>query len=147
MERFIRHTAIAALLAGLSLPSAAAEVADIAKHREATMKAVGGHFGAMSALQKGVPAGEGELAMHAQALADLAKIVPATFPEGSLTPKSHATPDIWKKPEAFKKVLDKYQQASAAMPAAAAKGGPELAEAMKALGGTCKSCHDDFTKE
>ncbi len=148
MDHVIKSS-LAIALAGSLLTSAAfaAETADIVKHRKAVMEGVGGHFGALMAIQKGVPAGEGEVALHAQALADLAKLVPATTPEGSLTPKSSAKPEIWKKPDEFKQVLDKYQQASAAMPAAAAKGGADLAAAMKELGGTCKSCHDKFTKE
>jgi cytochrome c556 len=78
------------------------------------------------------------------------------FPKGSTSEKSRAHPDIWEKPDEFKKAAVKASKTAQALSkAAAAKDEAEVAAQIKALGntkeGACGECHktfrSDFRKE
>jgi cytochrome c556 len=78
------------------------------------------------------------------------------FPKGSISEKSRAHPDIWEKPDEFKKRLTNARKAAEALSkAAAAKNDDEVNVQVKALGntkeGACGECHkvfrSDFRKE
>ena len=55
----------------------------VVKYRLSVMKAIGGHYGALSLIAKGESDRIGDAAMHAQAIAELAKTVNGLFPPGS----------------------------------------------------------------
>jgi len=87
-------------MAFAAVPALAQEEGAI-KHRQAVMKAVGGHMGAMAAiLKKQVPFTK-DLGVHASAMAELAKIAVRIFPEGSDFGDTRAKEDIWAKPKEF----------------------------------------------
>jgi cytochrome c556 len=78
------------------------------------------------------------------------------FPKGSTSEKSRAHPDIWEKPDQFKKSLtNAIKAADELSKAAAAKDESEVNAKLKALGntkeGACGDCHktfrSDFRKE
>ena len=78
------------------------------------------------------------------------------FPKGSTSEKSRAHPDIWEKPDEFKKSLAKARKTAEALSkAAAAKDDADVNIQVKALGttkdGACGECHkvfrSDFRKE
>jgi cytochrome c556 len=78
------------------------------------------------------------------------------FPKGSTSDKSRAHPDIWEKPDEFKKSLTKAIKAADDLSkAAAAKNEAEVTAKAKELGnakeGACGECHkvfrSDFRKE
>src|SRR6266511_1285536 len=74
------------------------------------------------------------------------------FPKGSISEKSRAHPDIWEKPEEFKKSLAKARNAAEALSkAAAAKNEAEVNVKVKELGnpreGACGDCHKVFRKD
>jgi cytochrome c556 len=74
------------------------------------------------------------------------------FPKGSTSEKSRAHPDIWEKPEEFKKSLAKARKAAEALSkAAAAKNEAEVSVKVKELGntkeGACGECHKVFRKD
>lgn len=87
MKLFVRGLAAAVLAAAVlgaaaSAP-AAADGAGAIKYRRAVMKSIGGHGAAIVAIIKGeVPFIE-DLKGHAHAIAELAKIAPKIFPQGS----------------------------------------------------------------
>src|SRR4029434_314929 len=71
------------------------------------------------------------------------------FPKGSTSEKSRAHPDIWEKPDEFKKDLAKaIKSAGALSKAAAAKNEAEVNAKVKELGnpreGACGDCHKVF---
>lgn len=87
-------------------------------------------------------------AFGARALARWARVLPALFPEGSLTPRSHAKPAIWQNRADF--------EAKAASYAAAATHLAELAQAGDKAGfaaqwtvvrQSCGACHDLYRVE
>ena len=88
------------------------------------------------------------LAVHSKGMADLAKIVPNVFPEGSGVAKSEALPEIWENPGDFKAAIDKFVEAANNISAAANDGdAAAIGPAMNALGQSCKGCHDNFREE
>ena len=87
----------------------------------------------------------------AEAAADLNIILtnythlPAFFPEGSIVADSKALPAIWQNWDAFNAIVETGKTAATAGIAAAEAGDADaLATALKALGGTCGACHQQF---
>lgn len=120
------------------------------KYREAMMKAIGGHWGAIATtLKEGDTTGA--IAVHAEAVAGLAKELAPAFAEGSgpMDGETDALADIWDKKDEFAKVMAAFQAESAKL-AEVAKSGDKKAIAAQ-FGATgkagCKSCHDGFKKK
>lgn len=62
--------------------------------------------------------------------------------------ESEAKPEIWSKPDEFKKEIDKFTAATAALKVAAASGKlDDVKKPFGEVGQSCKSCHDSFRKE
>lgn len=141
--------AIAAIV--LFVPPAAAQTQEegIIKHRQAVMKAVGGHMGAMGAILKGKVKFTGDLKTHARAMADLAVIAERVFPEGSDFGETRALPEIWDKPKEFKKIVEAFKVESAKL-ARIAGGGDVKAfgDQFKIMGkNACGACHKAFREK
>lgn len=67
------------------------------------------------------------------------------FPEGSAVGNSEALPAIWENKDAFLAIFDKGITAAQEMKAAAEAGNADAyGAALKALGGTCGECHQQF---
>lgn len=149
MKRFIAAAAVAAAVGGV-MASAHADEGAI-KYRQAVMKAVGGHMGAMGGILKGEGGEMGHFQAHASAMADLAEISPDIFPEESdkMAGDTKAKMEIWEKPDEFKKVVAAFQDRAKALESAAESGDKgKIAEALGALGkNACKACHDDFREK
>jgi cytochrome c556 len=70
------------------------------------------------------------------------------FPKDSTKGKTKATAAIWEKPDEFAKDAKNLGKAASELAAAAkAKDDAEIAVKVKALGGTCGSCHKVFRAE
>lgn len=128
------------LSAQLSFADAEADI----KYRKAVMKVVGGHMAGMGTiLRNGVH--PDDLAYHARGIANVAALVPNVFPVGSGEGKTEALPAIWEDDAAFKVAMDKFVIAANDTGTAADTGdNGAIAGTLKALGGSCKGCHDDF---
>ncbi|MDH5772204.1 MAG: cytochrome c [Rhodospirillaceae bacterium] len=117
------------------------------KYRQSVMKAVGGNMGAMVGIMKGA-GDKANLATHAGAMADLAKIAPTLFPAGSDFGETTALPVIWEKPDDFSAAIKKFQDAADNLATVAQSG--DMAEFGKAFGGlgeSCKNCHENFREK
>ena len=126
-----------------SLADAAGEI----KYRQGVMAVVGGHMSSMGAILRG-RVHMSDLKYHARGMANIAKVVPNVFPAGSGEGKTEALPAIWEKPDVFKAGLDKFIKAANEMSEVAESGDMQaIGPAIKALGGACKGCHDDFREE
>ncbi len=118
------------------------------KYRQSTMKAIGGHMGAIVATVKGQAGTDTQMIAHARALATTATTVDGIFPKGSGQGETEALPEIWKNPAEFTKVVQAFQSAAAAMGAAADKGDAGAVKAaLGALGKSCGGCHKVFRKK
>lgn len=117
------------------------------KYRDAVMESVGGHMSSMATILRGRVYPD-DLAFHANAMKNLATIVPHVFPEGSGVSDSEALPEIWEEPEDFKAAMDEFVNAANGMAEAANSGDMgQVGPAIKALGQACKGCHDSFRAE
>jgi cytochrome c556 len=118
---------------------------DAADYRGALMMSLRGHIAASSMIARGLVENDGYLVMHAQGLANSAKELHRVFPEGSNVGESEALPAIWENPEDFAAAIAKVEEATAAF-VTAAEGGDEEAimGAFRAVGGSCRGCHDNF---
>ena len=127
----------------LALGDAASEI----KYREGVMEVVGGHMHAIVAILKGGVHGS-DLKYHTRAMANIAGIVPDVFPEGSGKGKTEALAAIWEDKEAFAAAMDKFVKATDGIAMAGESGNiSDIGPAIKALGGSCKGCHDDYREE
>ena len=131
---------------GIAPPAVAQEGA--IKHRQAIMKAVGGHMGAMGSILKGYVGFKGDLKGHAHAMAELSKIVERVFPEGSDFGETRALEAIWEKPKEFKAAVSAFQTQAATL-AKVAEGGDMKAfgAQFKNLGEACGGCHKKFREK
>lgn len=133
-------------VATLAAAGAGAGEADI-KYRQAVMKAVGGHMGAISTILKS----EGNtkhLKPHAEAMAALSEIAGDIFPENSseMEGPTGALGAIWDKPKEFAAVQKTFRVEAGKL--AKLAGGGDMAAIgaqVAALGkNACKACHTDF---
>ena len=61
---------------------------------------------------------------------------------------SRALAKIWDEPEAFAKELATFEERAGALQVAvASQDKAQIGQAVKAMGGSCKSCHDNFRAE
>ena len=120
-------------------------------YRQKVMGAVGGHMGAMATIIKGQGGSMKDFAMHADAMAGLARAAQGAFPKDStkMEGKTEALDAIWEKPQEFAKVSKDFLVYAEKL-AAAAKGGDKAAmgAAMGELGkNACKACHTSFREK
>lgn len=144
-----RYTSLlsAGLLAATSA-AMAAEPENYIKYRQAVMKSIGGHMGASSQIVRGKVPEDAELALHAQALADLNTNLTRLFPQGSDFGETKAKEAIWDDPAKFEQAANAARDATAAFATAVAGGdSAKIAEAHKKVGKSCKGCHEDFRQK
>jgi len=139
--RFIRRFVGLVFCFGLAVFVVAEEGAQAYRHH--VMEAIGGHGQAIGDIMKGdVPHME-HLAMHVNAMADLAKITYTLFPEGS--EGGEALPVIWEEPEEFSKAVERFATAAEALRKAVNDGAQgEIGGAVREMFMACKGCHDDY---
>ena len=139
----LAFTALTVAPAALSQSPEEAEAA--IGYRKAYMGSIGGHFGAIRRLVAGEVSHEGDLAMHANALAALSANLVKLFPEGSGTGETDAKAEIWEQWEDFTAAAEKAEEAGRALAVAVAGGDAEAIEgAARDLSQSCRGCHREF---
>jgi cytochrome c556 len=142
------RTLLAAAAAGIGLSvivaASAAGAGNPVEERQATMKLIGQSVKEASAYVTGKEAWDATKVKAVMGgIAANAKKAHGLFPKGSdKDPKSEALPKIWENRADFDKKLDDL--ANAATTAGKSASVDELKTSFKALGGTCKSCHDEY---
>jgi cytochrome c556 len=137
------------LLLALAVPAGAETSSENAiKYRHAVMEAMAGHTSAFSMIAFGMVDHPEFLQSHANALADAGAQLTMLFPEGSGEGETHALPAIWEEPEKFGAAVAKAEKATAELRDAAASGDRKaIVSAFKALGQSCKGCHESYREE
>lgn len=140
--------AILAVLLATFAFSASADEDSVINHRKGVYGAIGGNMKALVMIVKGGVPFAGDARYHAEQIATLSKMAEKVFPMGSDFGDTEAKPDIWSKPDDFKKVMAAFQ-AQAAKTAKTAAGGDLKATAAEVgeLGKACKACHDNFRQQ
>jgi cytochrome c556 len=144
----------AALFAAAAALAAAPAFADPAEDavaaRQGFFKLLGAEMGPLAAMAKGEVPYDAERAKgHAADLAALTGYsLPDLFIDGTSTDdlrgKTWAKPDIWMDKADFGAKFAALQKAVADNRAKIGAGRAELGQALGAVGGTCKSCHDAY---
>jgi cytochrome c556 len=126
----------------------AEDAATIVKARKDFFHVIGKAAKDSGAEFKKVPPSITEIQKYAAILDAEAPKLPSHFPAGSGPEsgvKTEAKADIWAKPDAFKKAAADLAAAAHTYNLAAQKGDVLAAgAAMKAVGGACKACHEQF---
>lgn len=141
--KFLRTAAIGA---GLAIGVSSVALAGPVEDRQAAMKAIGQSMkdGAALARPDTFDAAKAKAAMGGVAAS--AKKAATLFPAGSgADPKTNAKPDVWANSADFSKRL--ADLAALATTASNAADAATYAPAFKAVGATCKSCHDVYRKD
>ena len=118
--------------------------AEYVEDRQKLMKA---HGDAWKNVQDSAKAGNlPAVASNADVMANNAKQIPALFPEGSMTDKSKAKPEIWQKKAEFDASAKKMETESIKLRDTARSGNATATnEMLKDFGrNTCGSCHTPF---
>jgi len=117
---------------------------DVVADRQRLMKAVGANWADIQAKAKAnnIEA----IAVNAETLAISAQHIPSLFPEGSLTEKSKAKPEIWQKRPEFEAAAKNLEtEAGKLRDAARAKNEALTQQLVKDFGRqTCGTCHTPF---
>lgn len=115
-------------------------------YRRATERALGGHMSALNTILSGrVKRGKGSVIVHARAIGNIGKLYHTLYPKGSGKGRTRAKPQIWTKPNDFKKAIAAFKRASAKLASVAGKGNLKTTKvAFKAVGKTCGVCHKLF---
>jgi cytochrome c556 len=133
--------------AGLSIVVAGAWgavfAADPAHQRHEAMETVQESFKPLRAIAvKETPFDAAVVKKNATTILEKLKEAHGLFPEGSGGGETRAKAEIWTDRAGFDKAMQDAQAAAAAMAAVTAEA--DFIGAMKALGGSCKGCHDKY---
>ncbi|HEX2582323.1 MAG TPA: cytochrome c [Dongiaceae bacterium] len=102
---------------------------------------------AISAVTKGSGAPADALA-PAQKIAEIAKMIPDMFPQGSDQGKTGARPEIWQNREGFAMRANNLETAAQSVVAAAQANDLDgVKKSFQAVGEACGACHMDFKKK
>lgn len=103
MRNMITAGLLAAVLGVGIIGTALADGATNIKYRQNHMKALGGHMGSLAAIVKGQAGSKDHMAGHAKAIAAIGTMMQDLFPADSAKGETDAKPEIWSKPDDFKK--------------------------------------------
>ena len=124
-----------------------AAFADVIADRQAVMKENGKQVGVLVKMVKGEADFDAEAVKAAlTALNDnVQKIdVAVSFPPGSDTGDTTASPKIWEDMAGFQAEVDKFKEVTAAAAAAPAQDLEALKPQVGSIGQSCQSCHEAF---
>ena len=142
MRTFVKVALVAAVMVA-PMGAMSDEEGDV-KYRKAVMKGVAGHAGAIAQIANGKVSHTGDLQMHADALVDLTKMIPAAFKNKSMGHKTTSNDKVWSDWAGFDSKSGEFERDAMAV-AAAAKNGPDAVKGtLKALFNNCKGCHKDY---
>lgn len=141
--------ALAALAATFVVPASAqfAKPADAVKYRQGAFTVMQQHFGQVAGMAAGKIPFDAKLAAENAAVAEYVAKLPfaAAFAPGTNKGDTKAKAAIWTNKAKFDDDATKMQTEMAKLTVAANTGNLDAIKvAVNAVGGTCKSCHDDF---
>lgn len=151
MNRTLPFVVLALALLAPVARSAGDSPAAVAKYRQTLMEAAGRHMKASSMIVKGEVSRKEDLVGHATALHEIAKGLPALFPEGSGPGGDYETdakPEVWSRPEDFAAACKTFEEQTAKLVEVAQSGDTEAFKTQFGnVGQSCGDCHDVFRVE
>lgn len=147
-NKAILSLSLAAAIAAFSSAALAEESNPTIVHRQSIYKIAAGHMGGLKSILALRDGPKENLTYHAEGIVAAFQHMGKAFPEGSDKGETKAKANIWTDRAKFDEAGKKAFAASLAMVEAAKTGDQaQSLNAFKALGGTCKACHDDFKKD
>jgi len=151
MKQVISVLAVGLLLGATGQTLAADTPESLVKYRQAVMKAIGGHTGAIASVVKGETSYGPHVVHHARSIKEMSGLVTDIFPPESNYDnynKTAALPEIWKEPAKFKQAVEAFQAAAVKL-AEVAEGGDmqAIGGQLGELGKSCGGCHKPFRYE
>jgi cytochrome c556 len=143
----MRKTRLVPVAMALLLGAASASWAGPIEDRQELMKQQGQSMKVLGSMAQGEsPFDAAAVKEHGEAMADRFERAKTLFPPGTEQgpPETYAKAEIWSDPEGFAAALDQSIQAARAVSAVTEEA--QLGEAVGALGGACKNCHDKFRR-
>lgn len=135
-----------ALALGATAPAtiAAQDGSPVVQYRKSIMQAFRTHTGGVrAALGDAAPMGHAE--HHAVAFEHMTQALANVFPAGSGGEGSRALPAIWENRADFMNKVTAIQTAAAQLVTASRSGDADaISNALRAVQGTCGSCHDTY---
>jgi len=139
---------LAAIGASFVLPAAAqfAKPEDAIKYRKNALFVMQQNFGRVAAMAGGKAPFDAKVAAESATVAEFtAKLPWEGFGPGTDKGDTKAKPEIWAEKAKFDDYAHKLQAEMAKLSVAAKSGSLDnIKVAVNAVGGICKSCHDDF---
>jgi len=119
---------------------------DAVKYRQSAFTLMGNHMGRVGAMVNGRVPFDAKAAQDSTRVLALISTLPGqAFAANTESVQSKALPAIWKEQDKFKAGYDKMVAEVAKLDAAAKTGNLDaIKTAFGEVGGTCKSCHDNF---
>lgn len=142
-------TAAAALLLSTTTLSFADDVEDAIEYRQSIFKAIKYHFGPMAGMIRGkIDYDPAAFTMHAERVAELAKMPGDGFIPGSDKGDTEAKASIWDNKGEFDEHLAALAENTSALLDVSKTGDlDQIKPAFGEVGKTCKGCHDEFREE
>ncbi len=146
--RLVWGVGLVVLMGVSGAASGEADSEAIIKYRRGSMKALGGHMGAMAQIVRGKVDYQGQLPIHADCVAAICGVLVDLFPQGSDFGDTRAKEAVWEKWDAFQNASTKSAKAAEAF-AEAVRGGDNgtINRAFRALSDACKNCHKKFREK
>lgn len=139
---------LAGVAASFALPAAAqfAKPEDAIKYRKNALFVMQQNFGRVAGMAAGKIPFDAKVAADSAAVAEFVGKLPwAGFGPGTDMGDTKAKPEIWANKAKFDDIAKKLDTELVKLSAAAKTGNLDnIKVAVNAVGGTCKSCHDDF---
>ena len=117
----------------------------VVEHRQAQMKQLGASMKTLSAFARGDLTDVGQMRAAAATMSRVGGAMPHLWPAGTQVGvgDSSTRASLWKERQELAQRIAQFQTAAAGLNAAAATGRrEEVADRMKAVGASCKTCHD-----
>lgn len=128
--------------------AAASDAPPIIEERQANFEGIGDAFKVIRGQLEGDSPDFEAIGAAATDINERAQLITGHFPEGTSVDDGYDTEalaTIWEKPAEFEQAAQDLVDASAEFVTVAAGGdAAAVGEQVKALGGTCKACHDEF---
>ncbi len=142
MKKFALGCLAASMLVGAGFSSAIAD--DSIEYRQSVFKVVKWHMDTLGAMARGDADFDADAALHhAKQVHAMSFMAKEGFGEG--TQGGAAKAEIWSNWDQFAGGMEKFQEVSGAMVAAAEEGSLQaLRPAVGQMGQTCRTCHDHF---
>lgn len=122
--------------------------APVIAYRQRLMKGHGASMGSIGDFLKfKLPYGSNHVVVHAKNIAEYATLIPAAFEEKITEGNTDAKPEVWDNWEDFVAKANALNVAAAELSTLAAGGDMRaMMPGVKALGDSCRNCHNDYRK-